>query len=653
VVIPTGIRIICLFKGSRTKFSKLVFLFNNQAEFMKNNHRIQQKRKSTDFAKEIYISCINTLYEQLPVVLIVNTVNSSLVAVVLASYMGQALWLIFLALTLLLTAVRMVGWRVYWSRAPAVRATPRWAIIATMGSGLSGLLWGAGSALLLPDSLVEQTFVAFVIGGMCVASLVSFSFYLPAFIAYVFPASLPLAGRFFLDGWPVHGDMMVVFALAITLAAYKSSHSFSTGLRLNFHLIERTNELSAANTRLEKEIAQRRVAEDRLRQAHKMEAIGQLTGGIAHDFNNLLTAVVGHLEMAEARVIRDSRTSGLVQAALRAADRGAALTRHLLAFARRQHLEPRAVDILAVVDGVEKMLRQTIGHDIRLVTQIGADLPPAWVDPNQLELAILNLALNARDAMPVGGTLRITAKNGRAESAFSPADLSSGNYLIVSVSDTGTGMNPEALARAFEPFFTTKEAGRGSGLGLSIVHGFAAQSGGSVQITSSLGNGTNVDLWLPRAEGHFIKCSDPEPEASITEPSQSRILVCDDDADVRAVVGAFLRDSGYVVWEAPNPFLAFEILDREWPIDLLIADYAMPEMNGLAVIDRAQAHYHGLRVLLMSGHADILQAGRISGIPLLPKPFKVAELRRRITETLQASSSDARIGEPTPRLLAV
>jgi len=447
--------------------------------------------------------------------------------------------------------------------------------------------------------------------------------------------------------------MMVVFALAITVAAYKSSRSFAIGLRLNFDLIERTKELTAANLRLEREIGQRRVAEDKLRQAHKMEAIGQLTGGIAHDFNNLLTAVVGHLEMAEARVVDDSRTRGLIEAALRAADRGAALTRHLLAFARRQHLEPRPVDIAAVVDGVEKMLRQTIGPDIRLVIQVGFDLPPAWVDPNQLELAILNLALNARDAMPVGGTLRIAARSARTETGVSPADLSPGNYLIVSVSDNGTGMNGETLARAFEPFFTTKEAGRGSGLGLSIVHGFAAQSGGSVQITSSPDNGTNVDLWLPRAEKYSIECPDPELEASITEPGQSRILVCDDDADVRAVVGAFLRESGYIVWEAENPYLAFEILEREWPIDLFIADYAMPEMNGLAVIDRAQSDHHGLRVLLMSGHADIVHAKRVCGIPLLAKPFKVAELKRRITETLQAPLSDVQLDGSKSRLLAV
>jgi CheY-like chemotaxis protein len=316
-------------------------------------------------------------------------------------------------------------------------------------------------------------------------------------------------------------------------------------------------------------------------------------------------------------------------------------------------LEPRPVDVSAVVDGVKKMLRQTISPDIRLVIQAGPDLPPAWVDPNQLELAILNLALNARDAMSVGGTLRIAVENRRAETGVSPPDLASGDYVTVSVSDTGTGMNPETLARAFEPFFTTKEAGRGSGLGLSIVHGFAAQSGGSVRITSSLGNGTKVDLWLPRAEVEAIECADLELEPSIAEPSQSRILVCDDDADVRALVGAFLQDSGYVVWEAANPTLAFEILEKEWPIDLLIADYLMPEMNGLAVIDRAQARHHGLRVLLMSGYAEFLPAGGISGIPLLAKPFKIAELKRRITETLQAPSFDVRVGSPKSRLLAV
>src|SRR6202048_3525618 len=357
----------------------------------------------------IYAAQIQALYQHTPVVLTVNVVNSALVAIVLASYMGQTWWLVFLALTIAVTAARVVGWACYRYRREMAHSTTKWAIYATFGSGLSGLLWGAGSAFLLPDNLVEQTFVAFVIGGMCAASLVSFSYYLPAFVAYVFPASLPLAGRFFLDGWTVHGDMMVVFAAAMTLAAYNSTRAFSNGLRLNFDLSEKTRELTATNSLLEMEIAQRGVAEDQLRQAHKMEAIGQLTGGIAHDFNNLLTALVGDLEMAEARINDDPQTTDLLQAALRAAGRGSTLTRHLLAFARRQHLEPRPVDVAAAVDGVARMLGRTIGPGIRLVVHAETDLPPAWIDPNQLELVILNLALNARDAMPDGGILRIDA----------------------------------------------------------------------------------------------------------------------------------------------------------------------------------------------------------------------------------------------------
>jgi len=340
---------------------------------------------------------------------------------------------------------------------------------------------------------------------------------LPAFIAYVFPASLPLAGRFFLDGWTVHGDMMVVFAVAITLAAYNSTRAFSNGLSLNCALTEKTKQLTDANHRLEMEIAQRRVAEEQLHQAQKMEAIGQLTGGIAHDFNNLLTVIVGHLEMAESRIAAKPRITALLQTALRAAERGAALTRHLLAFARRQHLDPRPVDIPAVIGGAEKILNQTIGPEIRLVIRTEPNLHPAWIDPNQLELAILNLALNARDAMPAGGTLRIDAENRRADTDNLTHDLPPGDYVVVSVSDNGTGMSQETLVRAFEPFFTTKEAGRGSGLGLSIVHGFAAQSGGSVQIASTLGRGTKVDLWLPRANG------DPGKFADVPQrhPSQS------------------------------------------------------------------------------------------------------------------------------------
>jgi len=577
-------------------------------------------------------------------VLVVNVVNAALVALVLASYMEQTRWWIFFGLVVTLTGARTIGWSYYRHHRQAVEDKTKWTLFATAGSGLSGLLWGASSILLLPDNIVEQTFLAFVIGGMCAGALVSLSYYLPAFVAYVFTSALPLAGSFLLDGRTVYvamGCMAVVFVAAVTFAACHFNHAFVRGVRLNLHLRERTEELTkrteeltVVNSRLESEIVQRKVAEDQLHQAQKMEALGQLTGGIAHDFNNLLTAVIGNLELAQQHSRGDAQIAGVLQAALGAAERGISLIQDLLTFARRKPLHPRAVDVSAVVDDAEKILKQTISPDIRLLILAEPSLRPAWVDPNQLELAILNLALNARDAMPNGGSLQIACDNRRVEADNKSPDLATGDYVVVTVTDTGAGMSDATLAHAFEPFFTTKEVGRGSGLGLSMVQGFAGQSGGAVQIVSALGEGTRATLWLPCAEGRLTETVALEPGGSVLKPSQARVLVCDDDGDVRAFVATFLRHVGCTVWEANNPILALKILERERPIDLLLVDHAMPEMTGPAVIERAQTYQPGLKTLLMSGHADALRAAELSGVRALSKPFKVAELSERIAEIL-------------------
>ena len=308
-----------------------------------------------DIARGVHAAQIRALYQHTPMVLTVNVVNSALVSIVLSSSMGQSRWMIFLALTIALTGARVIGWSRYCRLEKTVESTTKWAVFATLGSGLSGLLWGAGSALLLPDNLVEQTFVAFVIGGMCAASLVAFSNYLPAFIAYVFPASLPLAARFFIDGWMVHGDMMVVFAAAMTLAACNATRTFTNGLQLNSPF-DRENQGAPGRERtVGNGDRQRETAEDQLRQAHKMEAIGQLTGGIAHDFNNLLTAVVGHLEMAQNRVGDDPRIVALLQAALRAAERGAALTRQSAGLRASATFGSPAGGYPVVLGGAEKI----------------------------------------------------------------------------------------------------------------------------------------------------------------------------------------------------------------------------------------------------------------------------------------------------------
>jgi CheY-like chemotaxis protein len=344
--------------------------------------------------------------------------------------------------------------------------------------------------------------------------------------------------------------------------------------------------------------------------------------------------------MAQDRMTDDPRAIASLQAALRAAERGAAVTRHLLAFARRQHLEPKAVDVSGVLASAEKLLKQTIGPQVELVIRCEPDLYPAWIDPNQLELAVLNLALNARDAMPRGGVLRVDGTNRRSGTDRTPSDLKSGDYVVVSVSDTGIGIDKDILQRVFEPFFTTKEVGRGSGLGLSIVHGFAAQSGGSVQISSIPGEGTTVDLWLPRAEKEPLPSQAVAPDPAVSEPRRARILVCDDDTDVLTFAAAVLRNNGHRVWEAAAPSDALEIIERE-PLDVLLVDYAMPEMNGLAVIDRARARQEGMKAIMISGHADMLRSGHSLGIPLLLKPFKAVELRRKVSEILSLRACGA------------
>src|SRR4029077_15095161 len=266
-------------------------------------------------------------------------------------------WWIFLGLVLTMTGVRAIVWGVYHHHKKPYRPAAIWAQLATLGSGLSGLLWGVGAASLVSDNLVEEMFLAFVIGGMCAGAVFSLSYHLPTFIAYVVPAVLPLSGHFFLDGRLVYsamGGMLVVFVAAMTFAAYNFSHAFAKGAQLNVDLTKRTKELVETNAQLAAEMGQRRAAEDQLRQAQKMEALGQLTGGIAHDFNNLLTAVIGNLEMAQSGPVIDPRMAGLLHAALSAAERGATLIRDLLTFAHRQSLHPREVDVSVVVDDAEK-----------------------------------------------------------------------------------------------------------------------------------------------------------------------------------------------------------------------------------------------------------------------------------------------------------
>ncbi len=379
--------------------------------------------------------------------------------------------------------------------------------------------------------------------------------------------------------------------------------------------------------------------EARLVHAQKMEAVGQLTGGIAHDFNNLLGVVIGNLQLLERTLIENPAQLRKVGTAMRAALRGADLTRRLLAFARRQILEPEIVDLNRHLMGWDELLRRTLGESIEVHLVRAPDLWLTRVDPGQIESAILNLAINARDAMPQGGTLTIETSNRVVDPAFCSEhpELQPGDYTCISVSDTGEGIAPETLKNVFEPFFTTKELGKGSGLGLSMVHGFAKQSGGAATITSTIGSGTTVLILLPRS-GEIASKIDETGLNRIAPGGDETILLVEDDADLRETSAANLMQLGYHVLQAGNAEQALQILAESRPVDLLFTDIMMPGgMLGPSLAQRAREMRPDLNVLFTTGYANsgVLATGAtVLHSDVLPKPFRTEDLAVRIRQLL-------------------
>jgi PAS domain S-box-containing protein len=394
---------------------------------------------------------------------------------------------------------------------------------------------------------------------------------------------------------------------------------------------ERTRSLAAANDQLTAEMAERHRTEEALRQSQKLEAIGQLTSGVAHDFNNLLTGVVGNLELLEGR-LRSAESLRRLRSAREAAERGARLTHQLLAFSRKQRLEPMPLDLNRLVSEASDMLFRTIGATVRIETILTEDLWPALVDPTQIELVLLNLAINARDAMPNGG--RLTIRTANVDRSDTPPYLTYGDYVLISVTDTGEGMTPEVLSKAIEPFFTTKEIGKGSGLGLSMVHGVATQSGGGLHLDSSVGCGTTVSVYLPRARSTSAARRKRENRSA---PVRSRavILVVDDNADVREVAVSSLESLGYRMLAAENGPAALDVLGRSEPIDLLLVDMAMPGMNGVELIKRARERRPSLRAMLVTGYADTTAFSPAQGDLVLQKPYRLDRLAASVAEALR------------------
>jgi PAS domain S-box-containing protein len=384
---------------------------------------------------------------------------------------------------------------------------------------------------------------------------------------------------------------------------------------------ERTAELM-------KEVAAREKAQEQLRQAQKMETIGQLTGGVAHDFNNLLMAVMGNLDLLRKRIPDDPRLQRLIDGALQGAERGASLTQRLLAFARQQDLKAVPVDLGALVQGMIDLLERSLGPRIVLRMDIPANLPPARIDANQLELAILNLAINARDAMPDGGSIDIKVAEYRSSG---DATLKPGSYLKVSVIDTGKGMTPDILKKAIEPFFSSKPLGKGTGLGLSMVHGLAVQLGGALQLTSTVGKGTTATLILP------VATAAPEVEAPAqVAPKVNRsavILYVDDDPLIAMSTMEMLEDLGHQVIGANSGLHALDIIKSEQPIDLMMTDHVMPGMTGIELAAASREVRPSLPILLATGYADLPEGAQLD-LPRLAKPYHQDQLRDRLDQLL-------------------
>jgi signal transduction histidine kinase len=411
-------------------------------------------------------------------------------------------------------------------------------------------------------------------------------------------------------------------------------------------------ELRAVNDTLEarvkEELAERSKLEEELRQAQKMEAIGQLTGGIAHDFNNLLTVIIGGLDNVARQIDRSLDSTNVprilrgIDMAQQAAQRAATLTARLLAFSRRQALEPRALHADHLVRGMGDLLQRSLGEPVNLELVGAPGLWAALADPNELEHAILNLAVNARDAMPQGGTLTIETANAWLDEAYLASvtePVPPGQYVMIAVSDTGVGMDPETLSRVFEPFFTTKDPGKGTGLGLSQVYGFVRQSGGHIRVYSEPGQGTTVKLYLPRvhAEPLPAAASAKAPDMSMMRGDETVLLVEDDEA-VRAYSSGVLRDLGYTVVEAEDAAAALRALDTHAKIDLLFTDVVLPGgVHGRKLADEARRRHPGLPVLFTSGYTRnaIVHNGRLDpGVQLITKPFSYEELASRVRRVL-------------------
>ena len=503
----------------------------------------------------------------------------------------------------------------------------------------------------LGDALVGYPFITFF-PAVLLTSLIGDR--RPAAVATAFAAVL--ASRYAIDAtdsvlpqstsaWIGISFFVIVCAVMIALVhwmydALDRLRTLNNGLE---QLVEnRTRELRNANTQLVAEAKARQAAEAQLRHAQKMQAIGQLTGGIAHDFNNMLAVIIGSLDLAKRRLAKgDKDIVKFVDGAMDGARRAATLTQRLLSFSRQAPLVPAVVEVNRLVRGLEELLRRTLGETVSLEFVLGGGLWLTKVDAGEMENVLVNLAVNARDAMPEGGKLTIETLNGHLDEEYAArhSEVVAGQYVVLAVTDTGGGMSAEVAERAFEPFFTTKGAGHGTGLGLSQVYGFVKQSGGHVKIYSETGYGTTVKIYLPRSAAKAAEGKVRIPEALPTGAADELVLVVEDEAPVRRYTVDALRELGYTVRHAASGDEALRLLEQVGNVKLLFTDVVMPGMSGRQLADKVRAERPELKVLYTTGYTRnaIVHNGVVDAdAELLTKPFTVDQLARKVRKVLTA-----------------
>ena len=569
--------------------------------------------------------------------------------------------LVWFALVAIAVFARCWLYAAFSRRQPSPEESERWGSWFFIGSLTSACLWGASAGVLwLTPDITYHVLLAFVVAGMTAAAVTTNYAHLPSSYGFVLGAAAPLCIAFLAQGslfYVVMGAMGVIFIVFLIAHARISHGVLINSLRLQMQnallvddlsaakmgleerVQERTLELEAANRSLQAEITTRTAAEEKLRHAQKMEAVGQLTGGVAHDFNNLLAVIKGNAEtlMKFGEMPDDDRLAAIV----RSADRGAELTNRLLAFSRRQKLQPTPVNLDDLIAGMRSMLARTLGENIEIEWSPNENPGLACIDAGQLENALLNLVINARDSMPQGGRVTIETANvdlGESDVAGHD-DARPGSYVMLTVCDAGMGIPKNHLNRVFEPFFTTKDVGAGSGLGLSMVYGFVTQSGGHVSIESGVGKGTTVRLYLPRFLGDSSAVR-PAPGIGDSMPGGNEaLLVLEDDPDVRAFAAGLLGKLGYRVWQAEDGMQALSVLEQHGEIALVVTDVILPSgMSGPDFIQKALRLIPRLKAVYISGYAPEAHKMKASSLneeaEILMKPFRTATLAQAIRSAL-------------------